>query len=62
MNHNDYHSLLNLHRSEKTHQPDIKGTGETHKTKTINLSKFTLESVKLLIRLSVGHLDKRSGS
>lgn len=56
---NDYYSLLNLHRSEKTHQPDIQGIEETHKTKTIILSKFTMKSVKLPIRLFVAYLVRR---
>lgn len=56
---NDYYSLLNLHRSEKkTHQPDIQGIEETHKTKMIILSKFTIKSVKLPIRLFVAYLDR----
>lgn len=42
---------LTFHRPEKAHQPDIKGIEEIHKTKKIILTKFTLKSAKLLIKL-----------
>lgn len=42
---------LTFQMPEKAHQPDIKGIEEIHKTKKIILSKFTLKSAKLLIKL-----------